>query len=289
MKRILKNILNIIPFKKELFSLLKVLPIPESVFKHLYFKGIINVCFENYQFKINHYGYQLENELFWKGLTNGWEKVSMQLWIELSKSSSVILDIGANTGVYSLVSKSINNKAEVFAFEPVKRVFEKLDNNNKLNQFNIKLFEYALSNNDGEAIIYDMPTDHVYSVAVNKNIADVDNPIVTKIQTKKLSTFIKEQKITHIDLIKLDVETHEPEVLEGMEEYLQKFKSTWLIEILNDEVASKIQQLIKDMDYLYFDIDEVSNPKMVEKIKKSSYYNYLICSLEIAKKLKLVN
>ena len=71
---------------------------------------------------MRHYGFQLENEIFWSGLTNGWEKISTRLWIELSKNSKVIFDIGANTGIYSLVSKSINPTSQVFAFEPVKRV-----------------------------------------------------------------------------------------------------------------------------------------------------------------------
>lgn len=288
MKEILKKIIHIIPFKKQVFSVLRMLHLPENIFKHLYFIGIIEVPFESHGFKMNHYGYQLENELFWKGLTNGWEKISMQLWIELSKKSSVILDIGANTGVYSLVSKAINQKAEIFAFEPVKRVFHRLEENIQLNQFDIKTFEFALSNNDGEAMIYDAPTEHVYSVAVNKNIAEIKNPIETKIEIKKLSSFIKEQNITHIDLIKLDVETHEPEVLEGMEEYLQKYKPTWLIEILTDEVGYKVQQLIKNMDYLYFNIDEIGIPKQVNEIKKSTFYNYLICSPQIAKQLNLI-
>lgn len=288
MKNSLKKIIHVIPFKKQLFSCLRILHLPESIFRHLHFKGVIDVHFDKYQFKINHYGYQLENELFWRGLTNGWEKISMQLWIELSKKSTVVLDIGANTGIYSLVSKSINKKAEVFAFEPVHRVYNKLNANNELNQFDIKTFEIALSNNDGDAIIYDSPTEHVYSVAVNKNIAEIENAIETKISTKKLSSFIKEQNITHIDLIKLDVETHEPEVLEGMGEYLQMYKPTWLIEILNDEVGKKVQELIKDVDYLYFNIDEIGKPIQVTEIKKSNFYNYLICSPDIAKQLKLI-
>lgn len=289
MKHFIKSIYSKLPFKKQIFSVLRIFHFPESIFKHLYFKGVINIRFDKYHFKINHYGYQLENELFWKGLTNGWEKVSMQLWIQLSNESSVIIDIGANTGIYSLVSKSVNKKADVFAFEPVRRVCDKLRANAQLNQFDIKIFEFALSNNDGHAIIYDAPTEHVYSVAVNKNIAEINNAIETKIEIKKLSSFIKEQNIKHIDLIKLDVETHEPEVLEGMEEYLQKYKPTWLIEILNDEVGYKVQQLIKDIDYLYFNINEIGKPRQVAEIKKSDFYNYLICSPQVAKQLKLIN
>ena len=289
MKKIFKYLYTALPFKKQLFLFLKKLKLPESIYKHLFFEGIFKVKFDSNSFLIKHYGFQLENEIFWNGLTNGWEKISIKLWIELSKTSNVILDIGANTGIYSLVSKATNPTSKVYAFEPVTRVYEKLCANIALNNFDVKCFEFALSNNDGEAVIYDTPTPHVYSVAVNKNISGLADTIPTKIKTLKLSTFIKQNELSAIDLIKIDVETHEPEVLDGMEQYLELFKPTLLIEVLNDEVGDKIQQLIKNIDYLYFNIDEINVPKKVDKIVKSGFYNYLICSPKIAKKLNLIS
>lgn len=289
MKKTFKYLYTLIPFKKQVFSVLKKIKLPASIYKHLYFEGIFKVKFDSNSFLIRHYGFQLENEIFWNGLTSGWEKISIRLWIELSKNSNVILDIGANTGIYSLVSKAVNPNSTVYAFEPVKRVYEKLCANTLLNRYNINCFELALSNNDGEAIIYDSPTPHVYSVTVNKNISGLTNTIPTKIQTQKLSTLIKQQKIGAIDLIKIDVETHEPEVLEGMEEYLVRYKPTLLIEILNDEAGAKIQQQLKNIDYLYFNIDEINLPKRVDKLTKSDFYNFLICSPKTAKELNLIS
>ncbi len=288
MKKGIKYLYNLIPFKKHFFYLLRGLKLPESIYKHLYFNDVFKVKFDSYSFLIKHYGFQLENEIFWSGLTNGWEKISIRLWIELSKDASVILDIGANTGIYSLVSKAVNITSKVYAFEPVKRVYDKLQENITLNNYDVKSFELAASNYDGEATIYDTPTPHVYSVAVNKNISGLENTIPTKITTQKLSTFIESNNITHIDLIKIDVETHEPEVLEGMAGYLQQFKPTLLIEVLNDDIGSKIQNTIANMDYLYFNIDELGTPKRVSKIRKSDYYNYLVCSESVAKKLHLI-
>ena len=288
MKKAFKAIYNSIPGKKYLFRILRVFPVPHSLYQHLYFKDVFKVKFNNHQFLIEHFGFQIENEIFWSGLTNGWEKISMQLWIELCKDADTVIDIGANTGVYSLVAKTINPNAAVYGFEPVKRVMEKFQKNCALNHFDITCMEYAASNFDGEAVIFDSIAEHVYSVTVNKNTAPNTETIETKIKTKKLSTFINENKITKIDLIKIDVETHEPEVLQGMEEYLEKFQPTLLIEILNDEIGENVQSLIKSIDYLYFNIDEVGTPKKVDMIEKSAYYNYLICKKEVAHKLNLI-
>jgi FkbM family methyltransferase len=288
MKSSFKSIYNKIPFKKNLFLFLRRFDFPEKIFRHLYFEDVFEVEFKPYKFLIQHYGFQLENEIFWKGLTSGWEKISIQLWIELSKKSDSILDIGANTGIYSLISKAVNPNSSVYAFEPVNRVFDKLYSNVNLNNYPIKCYNYALSNKDGEAVFYDTMTPHIYSVAINKNISGIKDVVSVKVETKRLSTFIEKENIKKIDLIKIDVETHEPEVLEGMEEYLALFKPTLLIEILNDEIGNKIQELIKNIDYLYFNIDEIGLPQRVAKIEKSKYYNYLICSEDIARQLNLI-
>ncbi len=68
--------------------------------------------------------------------------------------------------------------------------------------------------------------------------------------------------------MKIDVETHEPEVLEGMGIYLKKFKPTLLIEILDNEVAEKIQVLVKGLNYIYFNLDENGHINQVESLSK---------------------
>lgn len=133
--------------------------------------------------------------IFWSGLTNGWEKESINLWIQLCKNATTIVDVGANTGIYSLIAKTLNPNAMVFAFEPVSRVYQKLKENIQLNKFDIIALEVALSNSDGTATIYDTDSEHTYSVTVNKNMFSSDTHVLaTTIQTIQLDTFIK--KIT---------------------------------------------------------------------------------------------
>lgn len=289
LKNIIKLVYSWVPFKKELFSLIKVFGTPPpSFYQHLHFKGEIKVKVENKTFQLNHHGFQIENEIFWEGLTGGWEKVSIGLWIELCKRSTCIIDVGANTGVYALIAKALNPDAKVYAFEPVRRVYEKLVQNNELNKFDISCEELALSNFDGDAVIYDHPSEHIYSVTVNKNLSDTAVAVIpTQIKVKKLATYIEENNLPDIDLIKIDVETHEEEVLQGFEPYLSRMRPTMLIEILNDEVGKKVERILRGKDYLYFNIDEVNPPKQAQHITKSGYFNYLICREEVARDLGL--
>lgn len=292
MKKLIKNIYEKVPFKKQLFTLAKGFYTPnERLYKHLHFRGEFTVrADKSHSFQMRHYGYELENELFWRGLENGWEHLSVSLWTKLARDASVIVDVGANTGIYSLITKSVNRSARVFAFEPVERVFQKLEINNRLNDFDIKCFQSALSNTDGAATIYDMPTEHIYSVTVGKNINAPEVAVIpTEIKVERLDTFIERNKIEKIDLLKIDVETHEAEVLEGMGKYLDEFRPTMLIEILNDEVGEGVEALVKDKGYLYFNLNEASGSiRLVETIRKSDYYNYLLCDRKIAEDLGLL-
>src|SRR5215212_9964664 len=203
-KKGLKTLYRLVPFKKTLFSILKKIWVP-PFHRHLHFKGLINVrVSEHESFKIHHHGYELENEIFWKGIT-GWEKMSTNVWIQLCRNSNSVMDIGANTGVYSLIAKAVNPLAKVYAFEPVTRVFKKLALNSEVNGYDIVCSEYAVSNFNGEAIIYDTDDEHIYSVTVNKNRALTHaQAIQKKIRTITLKEFIEQNKIQHIDLMKID-------------------------------------------------------------------------------------
>lgn len=290
-KKVFKSIYGAIPFKKQIYTVIKKFWIPpQSICQHLHFKGIFKVKIDStHSFLINHYGYEIENEIFWRGLSGGFENISMGFWVKLCEKANIIFDIGANTGVYSLLAKCLNSNAQVFAFEPVERVYEKLITNIKLNNYDVTCVNKAVSNNDGIATIYDTLTEHIYSVTVNKNLNSPDTLVkAIEIKTIKLKTFIEENKIHKIDLIKIDVETHEPEVLEGFDTYLDKFRPTLIIEILNDEVGQRVENSLKDKDYLYFNIHEnAGSVRQVEHITKSDEYNYLICSKQIAEKLGL--
>lgn len=294
LRKIIKTIYNCFPFKKYIFIVIKFLFNPsQDIYKHLHFKGIFRVKInESNSFLIQHYGYELENDLFWKGLEDGWEKTSIKLWQLLSKNANVIFDIGANTGLYSLISKTINPDADVHCFEPIPKVFDKLKNNVNINKYNIHCIQKAVSDCTGSAIIY-LPKnyEHVYSVTVNKNLNN--NPTIDlecfEITTITLYDYIQQNNIKKIDLMKIDVETHEFEVLTGMKEYLFSMYPTLLIEILNNDIAEKINRLLKDSDYLFFDIDDKTGIiSKKDKIEKSSFYNYLICTQSVAEYLKLI-
>ncbi len=293
MKKFLKYLYEIVPFKNKIFFVVKsIIPIPESIYKHLHFKGVFTLKVDKaLKFKMHHIGVAEENELFWGGLENGWEKTSLNLWMKLCRFNTNILDIGANTGIYSLVAKCVNPYSNVVAFECLPGVLQHLSNNIKLNDYNIKIIPYALSNYDGKAKIFitkGMSYDN--SVCVNKSLlpSEVETDEI-EITTITLKSYIEKEKITNIDLVKVDVETHEPEVIEGLSLYLDEFTPDFLMEVWDEECAIKLNHLFKNKGYLYFDINDKNNIiTQKEEITVSTYWNYLICKPNTARKIGLI-
>ena len=73
----------------------------------------------------------------------------------LCNGSDVILDIGANVGIYSLIAKSENPNAKIIAFEPSRKIYPELIVNMDLNNFDIKCERIALSNSNKEQTFFD--------------------------------------------------------------------------------------------------------------------------------------
>ena len=93
--------------------------LPERLYRHLYFEGSFTVKLpDGVHCKVWHPGNRIENGLFWEGFERAWEAKSLDLWCRLSRTSYEILDIGANTGLYSIFAKAQNPLARIHSFEP---------------------------------------------------------------------------------------------------------------------------------------------------------------------------
>lgn len=288
MRNLAKQIYAAAPLKREVFTALKKVWKPgEHIYRHLHFTGDFTVSVDSeHSFKVRHFGYEVENTLFWEGLLGGWESTALRVWTQLARESKVIFDIGANTGIYSLIAKAVNENSDVYALEPVNRVYEKLVLNNGLNGFNIKCIDVAASDEDGVAEIYDFPGDHTYSTTFHREIFSDDRLVPVEVKVKRLDTLINERRIERLDLIKIDVEGHEPLVLEGLGEYLSKFSPTMFIEILTDKVGAKVESILKGNGYRYFYLDEQKSAiREVLQLTRRESYNYLVCSEDVAAKL----
>lgn len=292
LRRFVRNVLRILPFKKPVYSLVKKLgPPSERIYRHLYFNGPFDVKYKGKKvFRLIHHGHIEENEIFWNDLDNGWEKRSIAIWIELCRKNKNILDIGANTGLYGVSAKTFNPGADVHCFEPLDGVVEFLRQNAELNALQLHVHSVGLSDYNGKADVF-LPEEKnfVYSVTVNQDtVSDSRKSRKIQIDVRRLGDMIAEGAVPVPDLIKIDVERHEYEVLRGMGDYLASARPDFIIEVLDAEQAAKLNTIFDGLGYLYFNIDDVRNTiRRTGTIEKSDYWNYLVCKPETAKELNL--
>ena len=98
------------------------------------------------------------------------------------------------------------------------------------------------------------------------------------VSVNKLGNYIKEKKINRADLIKIDVETFEFEVLDGLDEFIELFKPIIILEIQNQYIGSNISSLLSKKHYSFFNIDEKNGLKLTQNLGgDEKHRNYLIC------------
>ena len=253
----------------------------EAIYKHLHFRGEIQVpVSHNASFKIYHFGYQVENSLFWAGFEHGWEGMELRLWRTLASDASFIADVGANTGVYALTAAAINPGAKIVAIEPVQRIYQKLLANIALNAFDISAVQVAISDRDGESVLFDTDAEHNYSASLDPTMFDASIATGVPIRTARLDSFLDHLGWPHIDLLKIDVEKHEPAVLAGMQTRLAQNRPTILIEILDKQIAAAVDNHLDGLCYRCFAIDADKGLIETRELGNRANRNFLLIPSE---------
>jgi FkbM family methyltransferase len=293
------NLFKALPFNNKIAILLKSIGVGKhKIYKDLRFSGIFQVDFLYNQkpHKINmiHYGGYIENETFWKGLFKTFESESGMIWIDFAAQSEVIFDIGANTGIYSLVAKSVNPSSKIYAFEPSRNTFSKLSRNFSINSFDdILKYQIALGENDGKQVFYDSPIENQTSASLspdkNKNWDLFQGEIWEyEVETNRLDTFISQNDISKIDLIKLDVEMYEPQVLEGFVKYIEIFTPVLFIEVLTDKIADQIYPVICNKYKIYQLLEGSQLREVTSFVIVLDVWNYLLIPIDKVNDYELI-
>ena len=231
-----------------------------------------------------------------KGLYGDWEKESLKIWAKLSQRAQTIIDIGANTGIYSLISQNNNINAKIIAIEPVDLNYNILVKNIERNKFPILSEKIALSDKEGTAKMFMLKDKLNYMTSINDNRYDLHpeikgNTEVVEIEVvmKPFSYVYNKYTLDKIDLIKIDVEGHEITVLKSMLPYIEKFMPSIIIEIIGNDNAEILNAMFSEFEYEFVSIDEENKSKKVNKLWDNNHHNFLICSKETVNYLQSIN
>lgn len=182
----------------------------------------------------------------------GWkEHKEAEAFLSLALPGMTIFDVGANLGIYTLMAaKRVGARGVVHAFEPTPRIVKKLQDNIRLNHFsNVIVNQVAVSNTRGTAQFFIHDEDDRSSLAPISGTA-ISVPLIT------LDDYVAQQGISHLDLMKLDVEGAEVQVLNGSKRLLSgpraptillEINPTALMQMGSSDVA--LESLLHDCGY----------------------------------------
>lgn len=164
------------------------------------------------------------------------------------KMGSVLYDIGANVGYFSLLaSVLVGENGKVFAFEPLPRNIEFLKKHISINKLtNIEVIEAAVSSQSGEAFF-----DLGASTAMG-HLSDSGGLQVTMVS---LDDLVSAGEIQPPDYIKLDVEGAEYDALRGAEAVIDNFQPVLFLDTHQHSAHQNTIRFFEQKNYRFEILD----------------------------------
>jgi len=226
--------------------------------------------------------------LYWKGIF-ALEGDTMAVFLKLLSFADTFFDVGANIGYYSLVAAVDNGLRQVYAFEPVPRVFKSLLHNKEINHLsNLQVYPVAVTTYNGKITLYvpsgERPIEASTLKGFRKDVEEISVPAIT------LNSFVLKNNIKKVDLIKIDTEATEHLVIEGAMNILTRDEPIIVCEVLKGRTEKFLHSILDDLGYTYWWITSNGLVKR-EKIEGDCTYinrNYLFITVQKVKKLRSI-
>ena len=165
---------------------------------------------------------------------------------------SVVLDIGANFGLYTALSASIvKNHGRLYAFEGNPRVFESLQRTIVANDLyfnhNIFLANVLVSSESGRGVLH-----YSANLPAGGTMSDIrlsgGKQQTVEVDMTTIDDFLPPDLT--VDLVKIDVEGHEPMVMRGMEKTIARSPNIRIVTEFADSLLAHTLNPADFADYI---------------------------------------
>jgi FkbM family methyltransferase len=159
----------------------------------------------------------------------GYEPETKEMLSSFLKPGMVFVDLGANEGFFSVVaSRVVGSTGRVLAIEPQSRLAPVIRRNLQLNKAtNVTLVQVAISDYNGSADFNLAPDTNSGSSGLSR-ATRYTNPTQT-VRLLTLDGCLRENDLTSVDVMKIDVEGYEYEAVLGSKDL---FRSRKVVRVL---------------------------------------------------------
>jgi len=196
--------------------------------------------------------------------------------LNLNYNGAMVMDIGANIGIYTILLSHIYPNAKIIAIEASPTIFEMLKSNCKLNNLllppsgsNVLLINKAVSDKDDTTT--EFYEKHLMSTMLKESLTNLSTTIITTqdllnkrvVRTVTIDNLVETTHINEILLLKIDIEGAEVLALKGAINTLtQKKIKNMIIEYHSLENYNYIIKLLKEeLGYTIINSQERYNNK----------------------------
>lgn len=161
------------------------------------------------------------------------------------ENGSIVVDIGANIGTFALYAIS-NGAAKVYSIEPNSESYATLLKNIENNGLHGKVvpFKAAVSDSDGAEVLIPKQSSPYNSISYEADKADTAK--MEKVHTLSLRALFEREKLTKIDLLKIDCEGAEFKIIPSLSTDLMKSIREIKVEYLGNDPKIIIDHLRKN-------------------------------------------
>lgn len=235
----LKSLRSKNSFKKADLKTLRELPT---------YSGVWDLSFQENQF----YMLNLKNDdaiplkYFWRF---GYEHYSLEIWYQITRKDKFYIDIGAHSGIYSIIGNLNKSQNKLISIEPYYINYARLMDNLKLNNISVNLCFLAAATNYTGTTKFNVKISGYHPNG--GKISDDGNIVTSAIKIDEMN--IKEE----VGAIKIDTEGYEFEALQGAEEIISLYKPHIIIE-MNESSFDNAVNFLKKLNYEFFLINDES-------------------------------
>lgn len=187
-------------------------------------------------------------EYLWRG-ADGYEGELVRTWIDWCRTRpGHILDIGAYSGLMSILAAHAHPANTIHLFEPLERIIERANVNVKLNGMGQRITRHAVAASDQNGFSEITLYRGEDALGTGSGIGTKQDKEV--IGTKRITTARIDDLLPDLEVtaIKLDVEGHELAALSGMEQTIARSRPHMLVESWQDD-RTQVMQIMAEHGY----------------------------------------
>ena len=177
----------------------------------------------------------------------------------LREAPGLVLDIGANTGIFTFLAVAASAGVRVCAFEPLETARQFLHANISCNPetgSRIAVEPFALSRMRGIVPFFETINDQglisTSSTLEQGHAVQVGSYIRHEIPAETLDDWVEASNKEPIQLIKIDVEGHEHAVIEGGRKTIGRHRPIIIVEVLGGADFNALDCFLAEADYRDF-------------------------------------